>query len=189
MFRNGCIRPEGSRSTVAPGCPCRFPEPLAPHLGPQLTPRGPGWGLGYDWGHLTLRKSSVGRRRSRMYTLRKFTKATPHRRVKDPRGGPVGPGRCIGIRFTSRPAGYVPGSSACSRSGEVHRLRLRLRPRVNYVGGSSSRKRPARATPTSLAVTPPTIAVPSQSADSLHDSHRAETPRDHEGFPAGDSSR
>ena len=35
--------------------------------GPWLALGGAIWGLGLDWVYLRLRKSSVGRRRSRMY--------------------------------------------------------------------------------------------------------------------------
>ena len=45
-----------------------FERPLAIDLEPILAPWGPGWGMGLNCGPLTVRNSSVGCRRPRMYT-------------------------------------------------------------------------------------------------------------------------
>ena len=67
----------GPSHTVAPGGPIVSKGvPLAPALGPQLAPGGPGWGLGLDWGPRTLRNSSVGCR-GPVCIPRKFATATP----------------------------------------------------------------------------------------------------------------
>ena len=72
--------------------------------GAQLATWGPGWGMGLSCRPLTLRKSSAGCRRPRLYAKKTRTTA-PHERIRGPRG----------LRRASRGhwhalhhAGYVP---------------------------------------------------------------------------------
>ena len=93
ISRDWCMRPGGPV--------VRWPQeaPLALDLGTQLAPGCCSWALGLDWGpwHFERAQLAAG---GLICIPRKFTTATPQRRVRGSCGGPVEPREFIDTRRT-----------------------------------------------------------------------------------------